>query len=205
MAAPMGAPSDRVLARDPAVPPDVADAVHHLERAEAILARRDPVPADLVAELIALRGRVLDAVGGSHPGASSAADPTPHLVVRQELAVSTGAPRLARSLCRETCTDWALPSQVVSTVTDLASELVANAVRHTRSPMRLSLERSRGAVVLSVWDDGVGVPHVLPYRPGISERGLGLRLVKQLSSDWGWGRADDGKWVWARIAIADAD
>ena len=205
MAAPMMVPFDRApVTHGVAAPPEVADAVHHLERAEAILARRDPVPTDILMDLSALRERLVRSANRGEKSGGDA-DATPRLVLRRELPVSTSAPRLARSFCRETCAEWALPPQVVNTVTDLASELVANAVRHTRSPMRLALERSTHALVLSVWDDGVGVPHVLPYRPGISERGLGLRLVKQLSSDWGWASVDDGKAVWARIPLPPTD
>ncbi len=48
-------------------------------------------------------------------------------------------------------------------------------------------------------------PRVLPYRPGLSEKGLGLRLVKQLSTYWGAAADDGGKWVWARIALPGTD
>jgi anti-sigma regulatory factor (Ser/Thr protein kinase) len=200
MAASVNASAGRAVVPHPAPSASaIVDAVHHLERAEVILRRRDPVPTDVLSDLVALRERLVR--GAAEQGRPPTATAGPTLVRQSELPVSTTAPKLARAFCRETCDEWALPVQVVSTATDLASELVANAVRHTRSPMRLMLERNPQALVLSVWDDGVGVPHVLPYRPGISERGIGLRLVKQLSTDWGWARSDGGKWVWARLAI----
>ena len=46
---------------------------------------------------------------------------------------------------------------------------------------------------------------MLPYRPGLSDKGLGLRLVKQLSTHWGAAVDDGGKWVWARIALPERE
>ena len=36
-------------------------------------------------------------------------------------------------------------------------------------------------------------------------KGLGLRLVKQLSTHWGAAADDGGKWVWARIALPSTE
>ena len=71
--------------------------------------------------------------------------------------------------------------------------------------MVLALERGAGNLLVRAWDDGPGSPRVLPYRPGLSDKGLGLRLVKQLSTHWGAASDDGGKWVWARIALPDQD
>ena len=94
-----------------------------------------------------------------------------------------------------------MPAAVVSAVIDIASELVANAVRYASRPVVLAVELEPDGMRVSVWDDGPGRPRRLPYRPGISERGLGLQLVTHLSESWGCQEDQDGKWVWAHVAL----
>ena len=125
----------------------------------------------------------------------------PALVRRVVLEVSTAAPEAARSFCRETCDVWAVEGNVVTAVIDVASELVSNAVKHASRPVVLALERRADGMRVSVWDDGPGRPRVLPYRPGISEHGIGMRLIGHLSEQWGCSEDQDGKWVWARLPL----
>lgn len=133
---------------------------------------------------------------------SSGADPPqPVLVRRALLEPDPLAPEAARSFCRDTCGLWSVGATAVNAVIDIASELVANAVRHASAPVVLALEREPDGMRVSAWDDGPGRPRVLPYRPGISERGLGLRLVIRLSEQWGCSEDQDGKWVWARVRV----
>jgi anti-sigma regulatory factor (Ser/Thr protein kinase) len=79
-----------------------------------------------------------------------------------------------------------------------ASELVANAVVHARTEaaMRLRIDRS---VRLEVID---GAPQAFPQpRPPDTRRvgGLGLRLVAQVASDWGFETTSAGKSVWCEV------
>jgi two-component sensor histidine kinase len=127
------------------------------------------------------------------------------LVRRIELTPDRGSPRRARAFTVQTCDRWSLPPSVRNAAVDIASELVANAAAHGSGPVVLALERGAGNLLVRTWDDGPGTPRVLPYRPGLSEKGLGLRLVKQLSTHWGAAADDGGKWVWARIALPSAD
>jgi signal transduction histidine kinase len=127
------------------------------------------------------------------------------LVRRVQLGPDRSSARRARTFVVSTCERWALPDPVRTAAVDVASELVANAAAHGNGPVVLALERGAGNLLVRVWDDGPGSPRVLPYRPGLSERGLGLRLVKQLSTHWGSAADDGGKWVWARIALPDPD
>ena len=136
------------------------------------------------------------------------ADPDPDLVAlvrRVELPPHRASARRARTFAAQTCERWALPVPVRSAAVDIASELVANAAAHGAGPVVLALERGAGNLLVRVWDDGPGLPRVLPYRPGLSEKGLGLRLVRQLSTHWGAAAEDGGKWVWARIALPGSD
>lgn len=125
----------------------------------------------------------------------------PALVRRTVLEVAPTAPEAARSFCRETCAVWAVEAGVVTAVIDVASELVSNAVRHASGPIVLALERTADGMRVSVWDDGPGRPRVLPYRPGVSEHGIGMRLISHLSERWGCSEDQDGKWVWARLPL----
>ena len=134
------------------------------------------------------------------------ADPAALALVRRiELAPNRASARRARAFAVQTCDHWGLPTSVRNAAVDIASELVSNAAAAGSGPVVLALERGAGNLLVRTWDDGPGTPRVLPYRPGVSEKGLGLRLVKQLSTHWGAAADDGGKWVWARIALPDAD
>ena len=125
------------------------------------------------------------------------------LVRRIELAPERASARKARAFTVQTCDRWALPTTVRNAAVDIASELVSNAAAHGTGPVVLAIERGAGNLLVRAWDDGPGTPRVLPYRPGLSDKGLGLRLVKQLSTHWGAAVDDGGKWVWARIALPE--
>ena len=134
------------------------------------------------------------------------ADPAALALVRRlELTPDRASARRARAFTVQTCDRWALPTSVRNAAVDIASELVSNAAAHGTGPVVLALERGAGNLLVRVWDDGPGSPRVLPYRPGLSDKGLGLRLVKQLSTHWGAAADDGGKWVWARVALPSSD
>lgn len=160
------------------------------QSARTALAQARAVLAELRAERIAERER-------PGPGAG------PALVRRVELPADPRSAREARGFCLETADLWSLPAGVANAVTDIASELVSNACAHSTTAPVLALELGPEAVLVRVWDDGPGTPRLQPYRPGLSERGLGLRLVKQLSSHWGVAGDGGGKWVWARLPLPD--
>jgi anti-sigma regulatory factor (Ser/Thr protein kinase) len=109
--------------------------------------------------------------------------------------------RLGRAFCREVLDEWALPRSVVEAAVDVASELVTNAAGHARSSLCLALEVIGDELVVSVWDDGPGRPHLLPHRPGPSDRGIGLHWVEALTTAWGWTDERGGKRVWAVVPV----
>lgn len=96
---------------------------------------------------------------------------------------------------------WRLDGQLdLDTVVLLASELVTNAILHTRSLITLRLFADADLVRVEV-DDGSSV---LPV-PGVLDMtamsGRGLMLVQQMSSRWGVRPApDQGKTVWFELA-----
>jgi anti-sigma regulatory factor (Ser/Thr protein kinase) len=178
----------------------------HLEAATAALDA--PVPrTDTARSRVAHARQALGRLRAhvdTAPAAPEGTDPLA-LVRRLDLPAQRASARRARAFAGETCEHWSLPVPVRSAAVDVASELVSNAAAHGSGTVVLALERGAGNLLVRVWDDGPGLPRVLPYRPGLSEKGLGLRLVKQLSSHWGTAAEDGGKWVWARVTIPEAD
>ena len=87
----------------------------------------------------------------------------------------------------------------MQTVALLASELVANAVRHADSgSIGLRIEVTAGHVRVDVADDGEGfVPHPKPPEPG-KLGGWGLYIVDELATRWGV-IDGDGTRVWFEI------
>lgn len=191
-------------------------ALHHVDR--AALALSDQVPeqgrAVALAQLEELH-RLLSAVAYESTLADERAAPRqraarrtptagalrpddgPALVLRAPLHRDPRAIRTARASCTRACQGWGLPTAAASTVVDLASELVSNAVRHAGGALELALERHAGHVHVSVSDASSEPPRLLPYRAGLSDHGIGLQLVDQLSTSWGWHSTPEGKCVWA--------
>ncbi|MGW2525308.1 ATP-binding protein [Streptomyces sp. NPDC001617] len=98
---------------------------------------------------------------------------------------------------------------LVDTAELLATELVANAVRHTKGPAALRIRRSpEGAVWIGAWDTDPEPPE--PPRPldqvGDLEEGRGLGLVMACADHWGWQPSarfgSRGKYIWCDLAIA---
>ncbi|MFF4115060.1 SpoIIE family protein phosphatase [Streptomyces sp. NPDC001714] len=91
----------------------------------------------------------------------------------------------------------------------VVSELVTNAIRYGRPPVRLRLILPRPpdrpgddparAVLCEVSDAGGAVPHLRRART-FDEGGRGLLLVAQLAARWGTRHARLGKTVWAELA-----
>ncbi|MGW0191400.1 ATP-binding SpoIIE family protein phosphatase [Streptomyces sp. NPDC003362] len=80
----------------------------------------------------------------------------------------------------------------------VVSELVTNAIRYGRPPIRLRLIRDR-TLLCEVSDDGSTTPHLRRAR-AFDEGGRGLLLVAQLAERWGTRHARHGKTVWAELS-----
>lgn len=105
----------------------------------------------------------------------------------------------ARRLVRVALAAWAMPD-LVDDGQVVASELVANAVRHARGEtIRVTVTQVRpGRVRVAVVD----LSHALPCRREPSPddpRGRGLVLVEALAVAWGWDSMHWGKRVWAEL------
>ncbi|MBX9398263.1 ATP-binding protein [Streptomyces sp. TRM72054] len=91
----------------------------------------------------------------------------------------------------------------------LATELVSNAVRHTKGPAALRVRWSAGVLRIGAWDADPEPPEP-PATPldrlTDAEDGRGLALVRACADLWGWQPlsrgGNRGKYVWCELAAA---
>ncbi|KQX66225.1 ATP-binding protein [Angustibacter sp. Root456] len=105
----------------------------------------------------------------------------------------------ARHFVRDTLTKFGVPD-----CTDDAqlavSELIANAVKHARTPLVLELTADDDHLTVTVID---GEPELTAQvqQHALAESGRGLRIVAAVAADWGMERRDDGKALWFRLPL----
>ncbi len=158
--------------------------------------------ADRSTALATLRERVPDADVHASVADALAAAPgrrSPVLTRTLPLVRRPEAARDARAFVRTLAREWTIESDVADRTVDVCSELTANAVRHAKGGITETVEMDTRRVAVVVWDGSHRPPRVLPYRPGVSQTGLGLRIVQQLSGCWGFRTAAHGKFVWAVV------
>ncbi|MEW1829400.1 ATP-binding protein [Streptomyces sp. NPDC088196] len=133
-----------------------------------------------------------------------------------ELACENTAAAWARAHAREVLGKWAIPEGVANDALLVISELVTNAVRHTKkpdAPPPWATTRASDSCVLTLWH----VPEYLliyvydhdrtpPIRRAPSPTligGNGLRLVEALSVEWGYlyPTPTSGKSVYAKLLL----
>ncbi|MGW4490547.1 SpoIIE family protein phosphatase [Streptomyces sp. NPDC004376] len=100
----------------------------------------------------------------------------------------------ARALVAAQLGAWGL-GPLVDVTELLVSELVTNAVRHARGPVRLRLICS-GSLVCEVSDGSTTVPRVR-RAADTDEGGRGLAMVTLLAQRWGTRHSVHGKTIWA--------
>lgn len=122
--------------------------------------------------------------------------------VRVRLRPVPEACRQVRGLVTQTCASWHRPD-VTATAALVATELVANVVRHARTTMDFTLRLRDGRIVMAVRDHSRRMPRTLD--PSFADAGgRGLRLVGDLTDGWGVLPVSDGKVVWSRFAAGAA-
>ncbi|MCM3266475.1 ATP-binding protein [Streptomyces thermoviolaceus] len=90
----------------------------------------------------------------------------------------------------------------------LATELISNAVRHTKGPAALRVRWSAGVQRIGAWDADPAPPEppVPLEQVAEAEEGRGLALVKACADLWGWQplsrEGNRGKVVWCELAAA---
>ncbi|WP_020119636.1 ATP-binding protein [Streptomyces canus] len=98
--------------------------------------------------------------------------------------------------------------RLVDTAELLATELVCNAVRHTKGPAALRVCWSANVLRIGAWDTDPEPPE--PPRElellGEAEEGRGLALVRACAGLWGWQplarNGNRGKYVWFELEAA---
>ncbi|MEU7005667.1 SpoIIE family protein phosphatase [Streptomyces sp. NPDC046332] len=103
----------------------------------------------------------------------------------------------ARSHIAQQLISWGL-EELEFTAELVVSELVTNAIRYGRPPIRLRLIHDR-ALMCEVSDTSNTTPHLRRART-FDEGGRGLLLVAQLAERWGTRQARQGKTVWAEVS-----
>ncbi|WP_221355936.1 ATP-binding SpoIIE family protein phosphatase [Streptomyces beigongshangae] len=105
----------------------------------------------------------------------------------------------ARAAVREQLHVWGLAS-LGGTTELLVSELVTNAVRHSRGrPVGLRLVRG-DTLLCEVDDDDHTLPTLLSAG-ALDEAGRGMRVVSTLAREWGTSRTASGKTVWCELTV----
>ncbi|MFI5527210.1 SpoIIE family protein phosphatase [Kitasatospora sp. NPDC051853] len=111
-----------------------------------------------------------------------------------EVPAEPTAVRRVRAEAARLLADWGLDELAFSTELIL-SELVTNAVRYGRPPIRVRLLHDR-FLTCEVSDGSSTSPH-LRYAASTDEGGRGLFLVAQCSDRWGTRYTDSGKVIWS--------
>jgi len=85
------------------------------------------------------------------------------------------------------------------------SELVANAVRHARTSVELTVEFDGGArIAVRDRHPELRWPSLGTQIDAFAENGRGLQLVAGIASDWGISARGDGKVIWFVLNAPDA-
>ncbi|OIJ67879.1 ATP-binding SpoIIE family protein phosphatase [Streptomyces mangrovisoli] len=123
----------------------------------------------------------------------------PDDVAEWRLALEPAEAGRARAAVREQLHEWGL-ARLADTAELLVSELVTNAVRHSRRrPVELRLVRGE-TLLCEIEDDDHELPTLLSAEPG-AEFGRGLRVVSTLAREWGTSRTTAGKTVWFELTL----
>ncbi|MFF2165500.1 SpoIIE family protein phosphatase [Streptomyces sp. NPDC058175] len=118
-----------------------------------------------------------------------------------ELPSAPSAVSRARSYATDQLSAWNLDELAFSTEL-MVSELVTNAIRYGRDPIRLRLIL-QSTLTCEVADAASTSPHLRRART-FDEGGRGLFLVAQLAARWGTRYTRDGKVIWAEQPLPDS-
>jgi hypothetical protein len=119
--------------------------------------------------------------------------------IRVNLRPVPDACRQVRQLVTQACAGWQR-GELSATAALVASELVANVVRHAHTTMEFTVGLRDGRMSLTVRDGSRHLPK--PADPALTDPGgRGLRLVRELTDSWGVLPISDGKVVWTHLPV----
>jgi hypothetical protein len=129
--------------------------------------------------------------------AAGARDPGPPRI-HVRLRPVPDACRQVRALVTQACTAWHR-TELTSVAALIATELVANVVRHAHTTMDFTVTALRdGRLSMTVRDHSRRMPK--PTDAAVTDAGgRGLRLVRDLTDAWGVLPVSDGKVVWTQL------
>lgn len=111
------------------------------------------------------------------------------------------SPRRARKHVRSALAECGLREGTADALELIASELVTNAVRHTRTPqVVVQLAVSARNALLTVTDQGP-TPPSQPLAADDDESGRGLPLINAMAASWGIRRVGSGSAFWACVDV----
>ncbi|OEJ34353.1 histidine kinase [Streptomyces subrutilus] len=122
----------------------------------------------------------------------------PDRVAQWDVPPDPSAVGVVRNAAAGKLEEWGLGELGFATELIL-SELVTNALRHGRAPVRVRLLHDH-TLTCEVWDGSSTAPH-LRYAATTDEGGRGLFLVAQLSEHWGTRYTPEGKVIWAEQVL----
>jgi anti-sigma regulatory factor (Ser/Thr protein kinase)/anti-anti-sigma regulatory factor len=127
----------------------------------------------------------------------TAEEPEPHRI-RVRLRPVPDACREVRQLVNQACGKWHR-RELAATAALIATELVANVVRHAHTTMEFTVGLRDGRMCMTVRDGSRRLPR--DVEPSVQDAGgRGLRLVRELTDSWGVLPVSDGKVVWTQFA-----
>jgi len=122
----------------------------------------------------------------------------PDAIASWSLPEDPQAARAARQHVHNQLAAWNLEELAPGTEL-LASELVANVIRHAKGPLQLRLLRSR-SLICEVFDGSLTTPR-MRRAAWTDEGGRGLQLVAALSDRWGTRYMSTGKSIWTEQSL----
>ncbi|MEU2895122.1 ATP-binding protein [Streptomyces sp. NPDC007056] len=108
----------------------------------------------------------------------------------------------ARRLVEQQLAAWHLDEAVYTTEL-IVSELVTNAIRYGKGPVRLRLIHDQERLLSEVTDANSVSPHLRHARMS-DEGGRGLYIVMRLSSHWGVRHSRHDKTIWSEQLLGGA-
>ena len=149
-------------------------------------------------------GRLRHATGTVPPAKSPACDdqPEPRAAAPREarlpLRADASCSPEARAFLRAVLRSWRMPELVGTDLEVIASELVANALRHSGQPKVMLVSYDGAHVRVEVGDGSRLAPR--PRHAGRDDTGgRGLAIVETLAQSWGVSSTLTGKRVWAQV------
>ncbi|HVV31307.1 MAG TPA: ATP-binding protein [Mycobacteriales bacterium] len=118
--------------------------------------------------------------------------------VSRTLPCILSSARTARRFVADRCAGWGVVSDQLHTLQLLTSEVVANAVIHGRSEIRLALSATDKTIRVEVGDDNSRHPSRQPQDLEALD-GRGLAIVDRLADSWGVEERPLGKVVWFEL------